>query len=335
MEYRRIYDILERFLGTSRQGSYMEGTTQYQFNCPVCADDNGGIPDNKYNLEISLSKLQYHCWKCESSGSLSKLIRTYGGRLFLAEFNEVLKELRTSALYSLDSGITEAITPQLEKLHLPKSFKKIDLQHCADKRVVRYALSRGLDQKIIDKHNLGYCPWEEEDKKWSCRIIIPSYDEFGELNYYVGRDYLPEKKDAMFFRPKYKNCDNDKKQIVFQESTIDWDADVYLVEGALDCLYCPNCIALLGKSLSSDSILFSTLMEKCTASVVICLDADTKIEETKKIYQLLNFGNLYGKVKYIRLDRYKDFGEIFEKYGRSGIVAALKTAKQFKETDLL
>lgn len=335
MDYSRIYNILEDFLGKSRQGGYSSDVTQYQFNCPSCAEENGDTPDDKYNLEVSLSKLWYHCWKCEISGRLTKLIRKYGNRRILNEFNEAIKELKTASLYELDVPDTGLTVNTIETLTLPSSFKKINLKYCQDKRVVKYLLSRGFDQKIIDKHNLGYTSWEEEDKSWACRIIIPSYDSFGTLNYFVGRDYLPEKKDSQYFRPKYKNCDADKKQIVFQESLIDWDADVYLVEGAIDCLYAPNAIAMLGKSLTEDSELYNMLQRRCNGNVVICLDADTKLEETKKIYKKLNFGNLYGKVKYIRLERYKDFGEIFEKCGRKGIISTLKTAKQFQEIDLI
>ena len=46
---QRIYNILVSIMGESKQGSYDRGTTQYQFNCPYCADEKGGI-DNKYNL---------------------------------------------------------------------------------------------------------------------------------------------------------------------------------------------------------------------------------------------------------------------------------------------
>ena len=51
---QRIYNILTTILGESKQGGYDASCTQYQFNCPYCADEKGGV-DNKYNLEISLA----------------------------------------------------------------------------------------------------------------------------------------------------------------------------------------------------------------------------------------------------------------------------------------
>ena len=53
-DIERIYLILVSFLGESKQGGYDSSLTQYQFNCPSCADEKGAV-DNKYNLEVSLA----------------------------------------------------------------------------------------------------------------------------------------------------------------------------------------------------------------------------------------------------------------------------------------
>ena len=162
------------------------------------------------------------------------------------------------------------------------------------------------------------------------RIVVPSYDEYGFLNYWVSRDFTGYEK-----RIKYKNCDADKKEIVFQDNLINYDADIVLVEGALDCLFYNNAIALLGKHLLKDSELYRKLYTKANANIIICLDSDTTIEETKRIYSILNVGRLRGKIKYIELDEYKDFGEIYENLGKKGIIETIKTAKKFDEIDLL
>ena len=152
-------------------------------------------------------------------------------------------------------------------------------------------------------------------------------------------DYLPPKPNSECKRVKYKKCDADKKEIVFQENLIDWDANIYLCEGALDCLMAPNGLSLLGKTLQKDSATYKSLYEKANANIVICLDSDTKIEETKKIYSILDIGRLKGKIRYIRLGEIdvdgKDFSEIFEKYGVKGIAKTLRNEKKFSEMDLL
>ena len=136
-------------------------------------------------------------------------------------------------------------------------------------------------------------------------------------------------------KTKYKNCNADRNRIIFQESHLDFDADITLVEGAIDCIYGWNSTALLSKTLQTDSALYDRLMTRENGKVYICLDADTDISETKRIYKLLNMGKLRGKVWYIRLTNYKDYGELYEKYGKSGIIWATRTAQQFKEYELL
>lgn len=343
IELEQIYLILESFLGESKQGGYDESTSQYQFNCCSCADEKGYI-DGKYNLEVSLQKLQFHCWSCGYSGSLSKLIKKYGGKKRVQEYYSLIEEIKKSGLYSLDifSDTTETIITK-PILTLPKTFQKVNFSN-SDWRVIKYLKTRNIDQTIVNKFNIGYTTWEEKDKSWANRIIIPSYDEYGRLNYFVGRDFMQPKKKkdndistqiSSFTRIKYKNCDADKKEIVFQESLIDFDSDIVLVEGAIDCIYGNNTISLLGKSLTTDSAIFEALRKKSNGKIIICLDSDTKIEETKRIYTTLNFGRLKGKIWYIRLNKYKDFGELYEAFGKRGIIKAINGAKQFDEIELL
>ena len=57
--------------------------------------------------------------------------------------------------------------------------------------------------------------------------------------------------------------------------------------------------------------------------------------EEKTIYNLLNSGRIKGKVYYIRLEILKDFGEIYEKYGKLGMINVIKKMRQFDEIDLV
>ena len=153
------------------------------------------------------------------------------------------------------------------------------------------------------------------------------------MNYFIGRTYRDKDK-----RIKYKNCDADKNAIILHEDKIQWDCDIYLVEGAIDCIYYPNCISMMGKYLTESSELYTKLTQKANANIVICLDGDTEITETKRIYCTLNKGRLSGKIKYIRLGSdelpWKDFGEIYEECGKEGIIKAMKTAKQFTTQEI-
>ena len=338
--FKNIYNILVVFLGESKQGYYSEDIEQYQFDCCRCAEDNGGVSDGKHNLEVLLSRtrgLKYHCWKCGDTdnmrGNLGTLIKKHGNATLYRQYKEELDTIKKTQMYDINffNENNDIFDDVIVKL--PNGFKNIDLSTIKYKKLTDYLLSRGFTQEIIDKYNIGYTDFNCEDWTMRQRIIIPSYDSFGDLNYYVGRDFTGKSKT------KYKNCDADKQKIIFQESLIDWDSDVFLVEGAIDALMGPNFISLLGKSLVKNSYLYDSLHKKCNANIVICLDGDTTIEETKRIYNLLNFGRLKNKIYYVRLGegdiQYKDFGDLFVAEGKKGMIKAMRSMKQFNEIDLI
>ena len=284
------------------------------------------------------TQLKYHCWKCGDTdnmrGNLGTLIKKYGSADLYKQYKEEIENIRKSGLYFLDNP-TDGENNALKEtfIRLPKSYKKIDLLKLKYKKLTDYLNKRKIDQEIIDKFNIGFTSYNDEDWTMRSKIIIPSYDSFGDLNFFVGRDFTEKAKI------KYKNCDADKMGIIFQESLIDWDADIYLVEGAIDCLYLPNSISLLGKTLSKKSKIFDSLLSKSNAKIVIALDGDTDINETKRIYSLLNFSRLRDKIFYIRMGSeevpYKDFGDLYVAEGKRGMINATKTMKQFEEIELV
>jgi DNA primase len=168
-----------------------------------------------------------------------------------------------------------------------------------------YLKRRGVTDEMVKKHNIGY----SLEGDYAYRIIIPSYDVNGKLNYYTGRSWNPNTKS------KYKNPEAEKQIVIFNESLIDWDKDIHICEGPFDSLFLPNSIALLGKKMSD--ILFETLYEKSKKDIIIVLDSDAW-EDSKKLYFKLSGGRLYGRIKVVKLPDGKDIadlkGEILPEY---------------------
>ena len=250
------------------------------------------------------------------------------------EYFRIINDIKENKFYDLNLFKDNGDIFEEQCLRLPKTYRKIDISTCRDKFLVEYLVKRKITQGIIDFYNIGYTTWDEEDWTWRKRIIFPSYNSSGDLNYFIGRTYKDTDK-----RTKYKNCDADKNKIVLHEDKIQWDADIYLVEGAIDCIYYPNTISLMGKHLNNKAEVYNKLYEKANANIIICLDGDTTINEVKRIYRVLDRGRLRGRIKYILLNTdelpYKDFGEIYEAEGKNGIIKAMKTAQQFTEIEML
>lgn len=329
---RRVYDILESLFGKSKQGGYDRNMVQYQWNCPWCADDVGS-PDNKYNMETSFDEGVFHCWSCNKSGRISRLIKERGSSSLFTEYLSILSDIKDSAYYNIDMFKNDGSSFYEEQVRLPRTFRKINLEN-EDSTLSGYLLSRGITQDIIDYYNIGVTSTLNEEYKWRDRIILPSYNSFGDLNYFVGRTYIGNDK-----RAKYRNCDVDKSRIIFNECHIEWDSDIYLVEGALDSIYLPNAVSMLGKTVSDDSVLYKSLISKSNAGIVICLDSDTSLDEIKRIYSPLYLSGLKDRLSYVRLGTeelpWKDFGEAYESGGRHAIMKIVSSTRQFDEKEVL
>jgi DNA primase len=150
---------------------------------------------------------------------------------------------------------------------------------------------------MIEKYDIGFAM----DGEYGGRIIVPSYDLEGKLNYFVSRSW------DKYSKFKYKNPVAPKELLIFNESRINWDEDIYLVEGVFDGFFVPNSIPLLGKFLSD--MLWESLYERAKGRIIICLDGDAW-EDAKKIYYKLSGGRLYGRIDIIKLPDDRDLGDL-------------------------
>jgi DNA primase len=340
-EIEKIYNILVLILGESKT-PYDNRITQYQFPCPRCVENKGYKEKTKYNLEVNLQKHVFKCWACESEssdmhGSLARLIRKYGNEKLLQEYKSILFSIKESNLYKLNFGNDiSADVIEREEIRFPETFRRFRKDEDNNKTALNYLMERGIGWDIIEEYKIGYTEKETDPKlrKYSYRVIIPSYNDLGELNYWVARDYLPNTNKKPSKRTKYANPKVDKKSIIFNEEKIQWDADIILVEGTFDHIVVPNSIPLLGKVLNKDFKLYFDIITKCNANVILWLDNDAH-ESAVQLYSTLNHGNLYGKVKMIETRLDKDASDIYQKYGKKGIVQCLKMAKRLPEIQLV
>lgn len=328
-----LYNILEQFLGKSKHE--LDESYQLQFPCPKCIEEKGEKEHHKYNLEVNLIKGVFHCWACsqidnEMHGSILKLIKLYGNDDILRDYKLTLKSLQTSKLYQLsfqEGDFNIEFKQNLStNIQLPDIYKSFDFTET--NQAMKYLLDRGINKNIITKYRIGYTTYSPTDKKNSSRIILPSFNEYGELNYWTGRDYT-----NLSYRQKYFNPIVERKNIIFNEYHIEWDADITLVEGPFDHIVVPNSIPLLGKSLSQDFLLYQKLMTNANAHVNIFLDGDA-FSNVKKIYKLLNHDKLYNKIRYIPVNENLDPSNIFQLYGKKGIVSCLRNASKIPEVFL-
>ena len=334
-EIYKLKSLLEFFLGESKKD--LDESYQLQFACPRCVETKGDGERRKYNLEVNLRKGLFNCWSCgqyddEMHGSILKLIKLYGNNSIINEYKATVKELQQSKLYQLsfdknDFDIDFTI-PEIKEVSLPKNYTIFRENDKSSYRPLMYLKKRGITIDIIKKFRIGYTKYDENEKQLSSRIIIPSFNAFGELNYWTGRDFTGIKG-----RQKYYNPIIERKDLIFNEEKIEWDADITLVEGPFDHIVVPNSIPLLGKVLKTDFKLYQYLLLKANANINIFLDGDA-FDDVKKLYQLLNHDRLYNKIRFIPAMPDDDPSVIFEREGKRGIINHLRNAKKINEAYL-
>lgn len=295
IEYTPVIDILENILGDPRMHNDYKG--QMSFDCPVCSHEIKGLDegDGKGNLEVNYIRGVYKCWSCaethETHGSIYKLIKKHGTKRHLKQY-ELLRP---------ETEEYDAFQPK-KNVFLPKEFVSFlnvsngfKMTHIY-KQAYGYIRGRNITEDIIKKFNIGFC----HEGPYQHRIIIPSYDAYGKINYFIARSYLSRTK------MKYKNPDIPKETIIWNENLIDWGRNVYLVEGAFDSIFLDNSIPMLGKYISD--LLFKKIYENAK-EVTIVLDGDAW-DDAEKLFHKINCGKLFGKVNIVKLPLDKDIADL-------------------------
>ena len=280
MEYTFLLGAVENVLGKS----YKRAKDNHAFNCPFC---NHKKPKLEINFNTNdKGENPWECWVCETRGrtirSLLKQLKISG-----PQAQEVLQYIKKG----------EQVEYQIEKaIELPKEFQPLYLAPTTSfsANIARkYLYDRGITDNDILKHNIGYCIAGE----FSDRIIIPSYDQNNQLNFYVARSFNRS-------YAKYKNPEASKDIIVF-ENLINWNQPIIICEGVFDAMAIRrNAIPILGKNISKS--LLKKIVTSKVKEIYIALDRDALKKAVKFCEQFISMGK---KVYLVDMDE-KDPSEM-------------------------
>ncbi len=260
-------NFIERLFGS---GKLAHNGRDIAVRCPIC-DPNDR---SKKKLAIRVEDDFVHCWVCGfKARSLVTLIRKFGTQSLMDEYRD--RFMPADATSSRCTFINVEKDRQSE-IKLPDDFKLLVMSSDADpdvKAVKRYCNDRGLTRADLWFFKVGV----SNEPRWRRRVIVPSFDASGALNYFVARAIDQNR------RPKYDNPDVDRVPIIFNEINVDWTKRVVLCEGAFDAFKCgDNAIPMLGSDLNEQSALFNTIVAHSTP-VALALDADMWNTKTPRL----------------------------------------------------
>ncbi len=314
---QEFHSIIQNIFGDVRGIGVSE---QIQVCCPRCQEREGLLePDGKFNLEINTAKRKFRCWKCEDpkfSGSLGRLVRILG-----SDADYQIYKSYADAYSDIDYD-EEFEEKEYVPVKLPSEmiyFSQMDVTNDDHFEAYNYLLlDRKISRDIILKYRLGFCV----DGKYAKRIIIPSFDKNGNVNYFVARNYDTSNKK----KPPYDNPKLPKDNIIFNEGYINWDSTLYIVEGVFEMFSFPvNITPILGKVLSTSLFL---KIKEMKPDIVILLDPDAYKNSIELYYQLHSiYIGCEEKVKLVKIPYEKDLDLLRKNRGVDEVIKSLYSAR--------
>ena len=296
----KLVNLLNRVLNNN--GIKLKKQDEYMYWSPF-------VTHHKRKLQINTQTGKWHCW-----------VSNVGGRNFFQlfkklsatkeQFDELVELVGENKFYKVKEEDKKNI------VKLPDDFKP--LWNGNDGIVKRHALTylykRGITDEDIIKYNIGYC----DSGLYSNRIIVPSYDSNGRLNFFVGRDFYSSKM-------KYKNSPTSKDIIGF-DIFINWDEPIILCEGVFDAMaFKRNAIPLFGKTVPKS--LQKKIIEFGVKTLYLALDNDA-MSDTIKITDMFLSEGIDVKIMVLKDKDPSELG--FEK-----LLKSIQTTSTTKFSDLM
>jgi DNA primase len=264
--------IITGFLGKPHKSN-----NEYLFQCPFCKH-------HKRKFSVNIHRGFYKCWICDQKGrNLYRLVRKFGSSKDREAWKAFTGE--KTDLNAFGNLFEEEEEDNFEQIiEMPPHFNTL----CGSvhfRAPLGYLEKRGINRKDILKWKMGFC----SDGPYEGRIIIPSFNENGDLNYFIARTFTNNYK--RYLNPPVS------RDIIFNELYVDFDREVIIVEGAFDAVKAENAIPILGSTIRETSKLFKRIVQNDTP-VLLALDPDAKYkaENIKKLF--LKYGIEVRELQY-------------------------------------
>ena len=240
IDLKYISNLKSRLSQFKQKNDYL-----FNFRCPHCGDSKKSKLKSRAYLYRVKNDMFFKCHNCGMGQNLANFIKFIDPNMYSEYLLERYKK-----------GAPATPKPQFDFkpafedrtiLDDLKSIKELDDEHPAK----QYVVGRKIPSEFYDK--LYFCdkfgalvnkvkPKTYGDKDHP-RLVIPFYDTTGKLFAFQGRAFGKE-------QPKYLTIKLDEnKQKVYGLERINFQNQVFIVEGPIDSLFIDNCLAAGGADL--------------------------------------------------------------------------------------
>ena len=290
IEQTDIVDVVSRYVNLKRSGRNFVGI------CPFHDDKNP-------SMSVSPERNMYHCFACKAGGDAINFIQEYEK----LNFPEAVEKLASMQNFTLEYTDEKSNFKKIDKeaLSIVKAYYQSLLYQ--NKAAINYLYSRGFNDKLIAKFELGYAPNsqntlnllsnEKIDPKDAVNLGIVKVGEGGNLyasfidriiftiNNHAGKIVGFGGRTITNHPAKYVNSPQssvfDKSQIFYAydkaKDEIYKLKEIIITEGYMDTIMLhkaghKNAVAVLGTALTPKHL---PLLRRSNAKITLCFDGDS------------------------------------------------------------
>ena len=254
----------------------------WQFSCNFCGDSKKNIRKARAYIFSIKNQLFVKCHNCSRSVSFGTLIKELNPVLYqeycLERFsNGAGKYIAHKEIPNIITAAPPFVSNYIQDSTLDE-LKSIDI--LPDGHIAKeYVLSRKIPE---DKHYLlYYCPnfreWTNTIKfsypnieKDEPRLIIPYFNQHGKVFAFQGRAL--DNNKVRYISIKL----DDTAEKVYGLDRVDFQEEIFVLEGPIDSLFLPNAIAVSGSDMNTDTV------QKIKARAVLITDNNPRNTEVCK-----------------------------------------------------
>jgi len=218
----------------------------WNFRCPICGDSKKHKNKCRGFIYEKKNKYFYRCHNCNVGTSFNK---------FLEQISPALHRDYLTENYKEDVGKKdEKVLPKFD--FVPKFNNVLEGMESIASLSQDHPARQYLQKRLIPERHYRYLYLCKEFKKWTNsiipdkfsslkfdapRLVIPFFDEQRNVIGYQGRSFDPNEQ-SKYITIKMKGVEN----LVYGQERLDHNKKIYCVEGPLDSLFLPNCLASAG-----------------------------------------------------------------------------------------
>lgn len=272
------------------------GQHNWNFSCPLCGDSKTNKRKARGYVYPLKGKLVYHCHNCNATMDIQKFLKTIDQSLYdeyvrerlMADPATVKKQQENAEL----TDFVKKLQPPKFQANTPlKKLKKVSVLP-VEHPVKKYIQNRKIPSEFHYKLFLtnGFKKWVnsfipdkfENEANDEPRLIIPMLDKDNNMFGFQGRSF---KKNSLL---RYITImfDESKPKLFGLDKLVD-NYIVRVVEGPIDSMFLPNCIASCGGDIIVDLPYVSTNKD----NFVIIYDNEPRNPDTiRKMEKALDAG---------------------------------------------